>query len=61
MRLLDLPAELLVAIVARLFEDDELAAALACRRLRKAAAATEWRAAGAWLSTGIGSVFISMG
>jgi hypothetical protein len=30
-RLLDLPTELLVAIVARLAEDDELAASLACR------------------------------
>jgi hypothetical protein len=60
MRLLDLPAELLVAIVAQLLEDDELATSLVCRRLREALAATERRTAGARLSTGIGSVFGSM-
>jgi hypothetical protein len=43
--LLDLPAELLVAIVALLLEDDELATLLACRRLREAVAATNSRQA----------------
>jgi hypothetical protein len=33
MRLLDLPADLLVIIASQLAEDDDLAAALACRRL----------------------------
>jgi hypothetical protein len=61
MQLLDLPVEILVAIVGQLLADDELAAALACRRLREAVAATERRAAGAQLSTGIGAVFGSMG
>jgi hypothetical protein len=60
MRLLDLPAELLGTIVAQLLEDDELATSLACRRLREAVAATMRRAAGARLSTSIGSVFGSM-
>jgi hypothetical protein len=60
MRLLDLPAELLLAIVALLLEDDELAAVLACRRLHEAVAATERRLAGARLSTTIGSVFSSV-
>jgi hypothetical protein len=46
MPLLDLPAELLVAIVAQLLEDDELAFALACCRLRKALAGTEQHARG---------------
>jgi hypothetical protein len=35
MRLLDLPVELLVAIIEQLLEDDELATSLACRRLRR--------------------------
>jgi hypothetical protein len=48
-------------IVAQLGEDDELAAALACRRLREAVAATERRLAGARLSTTICSVFSSVG
>jgi hypothetical protein len=58
---LDLPAELLVAIVAQLLEDNEVAMSLACRSLREAVAATERRTAGARLSTGLGSVFGSMG
>jgi hypothetical protein len=41
-RLLDPLAELLVVIAAQLREDDELAAALACK-LREAAEATERR------------------
>jgi hypothetical protein len=61
MHLLDLPAELIVAIASQLSEDDELAFALACRRLRQAAASTERRATGARLSTRIGSVFSSVG
>jgi hypothetical protein len=61
MHLLDLPAELLVAIATQLAEDDELAFALACRRLRQAVAGTERRAGGAWLSTRIASAFCSMG
>jgi hypothetical protein len=61
MHLLDLPAELLLAIASQLAEDDELAAELACRRLRQAVAGTERRAAGARLSTGVGSVFGSVG
>jgi hypothetical protein len=59
-RLLDLPAELLVAIVAHMAADDELAAALACRRLREAVAGAERRAAGVRLSTRIGSIFGSV-
>jgi hypothetical protein len=59
--LLDLPAELLVVIATQLAEDDELAFALACRRLRQAVAGTERRATGARLSTRIGSVFCSLG
>jgi hypothetical protein len=61
--LLDLPAELLVAIAAQLAEDDELAAAasLACRKLRAAVAGTARRKAGAWLSTKIGSALVSVG
>jgi hypothetical protein len=61
MQLLDLPAELLVAIAAQLAEDDDLAFALACRRLRQAVAGTERGASGAGLSTRIGSAFCSMG
>jgi hypothetical protein len=49
--LLDLPAELLVAVAMQLDEDDDLAASLACRNLRQAVAGTERRRAGAWLST----------
>jgi hypothetical protein len=52
-----LPSPLRLAIATQLAEDDELAAALACRKLREAVAATERRAAGARLSTRIGSVF----
>jgi hypothetical protein len=59
--LLDLPDELLVAIATQLAEDDELAIALACRRLRQAVAGAERRAAGARLSTRIGSAFCSVG
>jgi hypothetical protein len=59
-RLLDLHAELLVLIAAQLAEDDELAASLACRKLREAVAGTERRAAGARLSTRIGSAFDSV-
>jgi hypothetical protein len=47
MRLLDLPAGLLVVIASQLAEDDELAPALTCRRLRVAVATTERRLAGA--------------
>jgi hypothetical protein len=39
-RLLDLPVELLVAVVSQLAEDDELAASLACRKTREAVAST---------------------
>jgi hypothetical protein len=60
-RLLDLPVELLVAVASQLAEDDELAASLACRKLREAVAGTERRAAGARLSTTIGSVLGSVG
>jgi hypothetical protein len=60
-RLLDLPVDLLVAVVSQLAEDDELAASLACRKLRKAVAGTERRATGAWLSTRIGSGLGSVG
>jgi hypothetical protein len=59
-RLLDLPLELLVAIATELAEDDELAAALACRKLREAVAATK-RRADARLSTRIGSALGSVG
>jgi hypothetical protein len=59
-RLLDLHAELLVFIAAQLTEDDELAASLACRKLREAVAGTKRRAAGARLSTSIGSAFDSV-
>jgi hypothetical protein len=47
MRLFDLPAELLMLVVAQLRPCDELATLLACRKLRKAVAATERRATGA--------------
>jgi hypothetical protein len=59
--LLDLPAELLVAIATHLTEDDELAASLACRKLRQAVAGTERRKAGARLSTRIDSALGSVG
>jgi hypothetical protein len=59
--LLDLPAELLVAVATQLAEDDELAASLACRKLREAVAGTERHRAGAQLSTSIGSAFGSVG
>jgi hypothetical protein len=59
--LLDLPAELLVAIATQLAEDDELAASLACSKLREAVAGTKRRAEGARLSTRIGSAFGSVG
>jgi hypothetical protein len=52
MQLLDLPAELLVAIAAQLAEDEDLAFALACRRLRQAVAGTERHAAGAGFRRG---------
>jgi hypothetical protein len=58
-RLLDLHAELLVLIVAQLADDDELAASLTCRKLRAALAGTERHAAGARLSTSIGSALDS--
>jgi hypothetical protein len=61
MQLLDLPADLLVAIASQLAEDDDLAFVLACRRLRQAVAGTERRAAGAQPSTRIGSAFFSVG
>jgi hypothetical protein len=59
-RLLDLPAELLVAIAAQLDEDDELAASLACRKLRAAVAGTERRKAGERLSTRVDSALGSV-
>jgi hypothetical protein len=59
-RLLDLHDEVLVLIAAQPAEDNELAASLACRKLHKAVAGTEWRAAGARLSTSIGSAFDSV-
>jgi hypothetical protein len=58
-RLLNLPAEMLVAISAQLAEDDELAPSLACRKLREAVARTERRMAGARLSTRIASALSS--
>jgi hypothetical protein len=61
MFLLDLPAELLVVIASQLAEDDELAFALACRRLRQGVAGTERRAAGARLLTSIFSALSSVG
>jgi hypothetical protein len=61
LHLLDLPADVLAVIATQLAQDDELAAALACRRLRQALAGTERRVAGAWLSTTIGSAFCSVG
>jgi hypothetical protein len=61
MHLLDLPAELLVHIAAQLAEDDELAFALTCGRLCQEVTGTERRAAGARLSTTIGSAFCSVG
>jgi hypothetical protein len=59
--LLDLPAELLVAIATQLDEDDDLAASLACRKLRAAVAGTERCEAGERLSTNIGSAVVSVG
>jgi hypothetical protein len=61
MHLLDLPAELLVAVTTQLAEDDELAFALACRRLRQAVAGMERRVGGVRLLTRIGSAFCSLG
>jgi hypothetical protein len=61
MHLHDLPAELLVTIATQLAEDDDLAFALACRRLRQAVAGTKRRASGARLSTRISSAFCSLG
>jgi hypothetical protein len=49
-QLLCLPVELLVIIATQLAEDDELAASLACRKLREAVAGTERRRAGTRLS-----------
>jgi hypothetical protein len=59
-RLLDLPAELLVAIATQLAEVNQFAASLACRKLRVAVAGTERRAAGTRLSTRIGSALDSV-
>jgi hypothetical protein len=56
-QLLDLPSELLVAIAIQLAEDDELAASLACGKLREAVARTERRMAGKRLSTRSSSAF----
>jgi hypothetical protein len=50
-----------VAVATQLAKDDELAALLACRKLREAVAGTERRKAGARLSTRIGSAFGSVG
>jgi hypothetical protein len=58
--LLDLPPKMLVVIATHLPEDDELALALAFRRLRQAVPGTERRAGGARLSTRIDSAFCSM-
>jgi hypothetical protein len=56
--LLDLPGELRPAVVAHLPEDDELAAAVTCARLRKAVASSERRRTSvARTSTSTGSVF----
>jgi hypothetical protein len=60
-RLLDLFAELLVAIATQLTANDELAASLACRKLREAMARTERRMVGKRLSTRIGSALESLG
>jgi hypothetical protein len=60
-RLVNLPAELLMVIAAQLAEDDELAAALVCQKLCEAVACTERRAGGARLSTRIGLAFCSLG
>jgi hypothetical protein len=49
-----------VAIATQLGEDDELAASLACRKLRVAVTGTGQRTAGARLSTRIGSAFGSV-
>jgi hypothetical protein len=46
-----------VAVATQLAEDDELAASLACLKLREAVAGAERRRAGARLSTRIGSAF----
>jgi hypothetical protein len=59
-RLLDLPAELLVAVASQLAEDDEFAASIACRKLREAVAGTERHTTGVRLSTRIGSAFGSV-
>jgi hypothetical protein len=59
--LLDLPAKLLVTLATHLPDEDELAFALACRRLHQTVAGTDRRAAGARLSTRIGSAFCSVG
>jgi hypothetical protein len=61
MHRLDLPVELLVAIAKQLVVDDKLAAALTCRKVRQAVSGTQRRAAGARLSTRIGSAFSSVG
>jgi hypothetical protein len=61
LRLLDLPAKLLVAIAAQFADDDDLAFALACRRLRQAVAGIERRAAGLRLSSRIGLALCSVG
>jgi hypothetical protein len=58
--LLDPPAELLVAIATHLAEDDELAAALARRRLRQAVVGTKRHAVVSLLSTRIGSALCSV-
>jgi hypothetical protein len=50
-----------VDVASQFAEDDELAAALACRRLRQAVAGNERHKASARLSTRIGSAFGSMG
>jgi hypothetical protein len=60
-RLLDLPAELLVAVASQLAEDDVLAASFACRKLREAVAGTERHTTGVRLSTRIGSALGSVG
>jgi hypothetical protein len=56
MHLFDLPSDMFAIIITELAEDDKLAFALTCRRLRQAIAGTERRTAGVRLSTRIGSV-----
>jgi hypothetical protein len=58
--LLDLPAELLAVVAAHLPEDDELAAALTCRKLREAVTCSAERNSRECVSTSTDSVFGSV-